>query len=116
MVSRFSSPILRELSGSSVDKTGSSVHLNTAASDPPSLGYSILEEVYEWRETVGLGLVKTERIRIIGILIHRLTLIIHMRSPTMFTIRLIKDQLIALTSLMRTPIAGTTKILLWKTR
>nr|GEX49236.1 reverse transcriptase domain-containing protein [Tanacetum cinerariifolium] len=47
MVSRCSSPILRELSGSSVDKTGSSVHLNTAASDPPSLGYSILEQGIE---------------------------------------------------------------------
>nr|GFA70360.1 hypothetical protein [Tanacetum cinerariifolium] len=47
MVSRCSSPILKELSGSSVDRTGSSVHLNTAASDPPSLGYSILEEVDE---------------------------------------------------------------------
>nr|GEX04365.1 putative reverse transcriptase, RNA-dependent DNA polymerase [Tanacetum cinerariifolium] len=45
MVSRCSSPILRNLSGSLVDKTGSLVHLNIAASNPPSLGYSILKEV-----------------------------------------------------------------------
>nr|GEV58915.1 putative ribonuclease H-like domain-containing protein [Tanacetum cinerariifolium] len=60
----------------------------------------------------GLGLVKTGRIRIIDILVNRLTLKIHMRSPIIFTVRLIKDQLITLTSLMRTPTTGTTRILL----
>nr|GEX46061.1 hypothetical protein [Tanacetum cinerariifolium] len=70
-----------------------------------SRGLGLMNDGRLW----GLGLVKTERIRIIGILVHRLILKIHMRSPTMFTIRLIKDQLITLTSLMRTTTAAGTE-------